>query len=132
MPKSPYRKRMKLGNGVGLQFIPQCYNFSDLEIEGEDGEMSFDPTDDGACEENLYDDQIYNTLLIQILYNLTDREKLIFLYQLLRDQGYAIDHESFAKTLKIKRTWYMTLLAGVRRKTAFIIRHEQTNTHEKT
>jgi len=124
MPEESHRKRIKLHTGLRF-FYPVCYNFSDLETKTEDGEMVFDPTDNGEQIEILYDNEEYNSLIVQVLYNLSDTEKLIFLYQLLRDQGYAIDHGSFAKTLKITRAKYMALLSVVRSKSAFIIKGER-------
>lgn len=123
MPEETHRKRIKLHTGLRF-FYPVCYNFSDLITEGEDGEIMFDPTDNGNQTEILYNNEEYNSLIVQVLYNLTDTEKLIFLYQLLRDQGYAIDHGSFAKTLKITRAKYMALLSVVRSKSAFVIKGE--------
>lgn len=96
-------------------------NFSDLEQQVEDGELEYEPSDEGLERKRLEDNLQYEEMVIQILCNLEEREKLIFIFQLLRDSGYQIDHGSFAKVIKLSRRQYMRVLDDVRIKSALFV-----------
>jgi len=121
-------KRLKLARGF-VNFIPKSVNFSELEEKYpiDDGEFSYDPGDDGLEQDRLIDSIAYEELVVQILCNLEPREQLIFVYQLLRDSGYNIDHSSFAKTIHVTRRQFMRIVASVRQKTRlYILGHKQS------
>jgi len=111
-------KRLKLAHGL-VNFIPKSVNFSELQerYPVEDGGVSYDLGDDGLEQERLNNTIMYEELVVQILCNLEPREQLVFVYQLLRDSGYNIDHASFAKTLNLSRRRFMWVLENVRQKT---------------
>jgi len=111
-------KRLKLARGL-INFIPKSVNFSELEEKYpmDDDEFRNDPGDGGLEQERLMNTIMYEELVVQILCNLEPREQLVFVYQLLRDSGYNIDHASFAKTLHISRRRFMWILENVRQKT---------------
>jgi len=111
-------KRLKLARGL-INFIPKSVNFSELEEKYPigDGGVSYDLGDDGLEQERLSNTIMYEELVVQILCNLEPREQLVFVYQLLRDSGYNIDHASFAKTLNLSRRRFMWVLENVRQKT---------------
>lgn len=108
-------KRLKLARGLG-NIIPVTVNFSQLEQEFDENSRTFEPSDDGLEQERLNNNIQYEELVIHILANLDPREKLVFMYQLLRDGGYQIDHGAFAKTLNVSRRQYMRVLETVRTK----------------
>jgi hypothetical protein len=79
-------KRLKLAKGIG-DFVPVSMNFSKLEIENDENKSEYNPSDDGFESERVQDNLVYEEMVVQILCNLDPREKLIFMYQLLRDGG---------------------------------------------
>jgi hypothetical protein len=113
-------KRLKLAKGIG-DFVPVSMNFSKLEIENDENKSEYNPSDDGFESERVQDNLVYEEMVVQILCNLDPREKLIFMYQLLRDGGYQIDHSAFAKTIHISRRQYMRVLDDVRTKSMLFI-----------
>lgn len=113
-------KRYKIVRGVS-SYIPTAVDFSSLEKEYDEGNESYAPSDNGMEQERLEDNLVYEEMIVQILYGLEMKEKLIFIYQLMRDFGYQIDHASFARTLKLSRRQYMRLLDEVRVKSALMI-----------
>lgn len=106
----------------GLGILPISVNFSDLDVESESDELTYDTGDDGKQAEEMYDTLELENSIFQILNNLNDREKVIFLYQLVRESGYRLDHESCAETMHIKRQWYMTMLGHVKYKAKIILK----------
>lgn len=126
-------KRLKLHKGLG-NFIPVAMNFSELEKEMEDGTLEYDPGDSGLEQKRLQDNMQFEEMIVQILYNLEDRDKLIFIFQLLRDNGYQIDHGSFAKVVKLSRRQYMRVLDSVRLKSALFVAgyNSQKKSHKET
>lgn len=108
-------KRYKLAKGLG-DFIPVAISFSQLEKEMEEGEIDYQPGDDGLSEQKLLETIEYEELIVNILCNLDSREQLVFIFQLLRDGGYQIDHAAFAKVVHLSRRQYMRVLDDVRLK----------------
>jgi len=120
-------KRFKLAKGLG-NFIPISVNFSELERSFSDDNTKFDPSDNCFNSKRIEDNMEYEEMIIQILYNLEERDKLVFVFQLLRDNGFKIDHGSFAKALKLSRRQYMRILKDLRLKSKlFIIGYQQNN-----
>ncbi|MBV6446376.1 MAG: hypothetical protein IFNCLDLE_02674 [Ignavibacteriaceae bacterium] len=110
MPKAKYNK---------LDFLPKSYNFGELE-PNEDGQI----LDGDAFEDkqdNTYSNIFADEIVVQILFNLKDREKVVFMYQLLRESGYEIDYGSAAQTMGIQRQSYMKMLSLVKKKARVII-----------
>ena len=114
------KKRLKLHRGLG-DFIPISVNFSQLEQDMEDGTLGYDPGDNGLEKKRLQDNMQYEEMVVQILCNLEEREKLIFVFQLLRNDGYQIDHGSFAKAVSLSRRQYMRVLSTVRLKSSLFV-----------
>jgi len=126
------RKRLKLPNSSALRFIPVAYSFSEIETSSEFGDgATFSPHDCGDAASNMYDEMEHDLLILQILYNLDDKEKIVFLYLLLRDYGHKIDFDSLAKTVGYKRSNYMHLVKKVRTKAALVLRRESNKQHGK-
>jgi hypothetical protein len=113
-------KRYKLARGLG-DFVPVSINFSALEKDSDEEEREFEPSDMGKEEREMVDSLIYEGEVVNILCNLEPREKLIFVFQLLRDSGFQIDHNSFAKVVQLSRRQYMRILDDVRLKTYLYI-----------
>lgn len=109
-------KRLKLAKGLS-DFVPTSVNFSLLEKEMEENEIKYEPSDNGEQEQKTMDKVVYEEMVVNILYNLDPRERLIFVFQILRDYGFQIDHASFAKVIRLSRRQYMRLLDDVRLKT---------------
>jgi hypothetical protein len=101
--------------------VPVAYNFSNLyEVsernENNETDESFDISDEGKEVEAAYEKLDLENMVVFILDNLDDRDKVIFLFQLLRDNGYHLTHETCAKTMHLNRQWYLDRLAMVRTK----------------
>lgn len=114
------KKRLKIHRGLN-GMVPMSMNFSELEKELENGELEYEPSDEGLERKRLEDNLQYEEMVVQILCNLDDRERLIFIFQLLRDNGYQIDHGSFAKVVRLSRRQYMRVLEDVRIKSALFV-----------
>lgn len=119
------QQRHKLAKGLG-DFVPVAVNFSQLEKDLEEDEVVFEPSDNGEQVDKLYDGIIYEEAVVTILCNLEPREQLVFLFQLLRDGGYQIDHNSFAKVIHLSRRQYMRILDEVRLKSWLYIEGYKT------
>lgn len=113
-------KRLKLAHGLG-NIAPMSVNFSDLQAEFEENEQEYDPSDNGLESKRLEEGVEYEELIVQILCNLEMREKVVFVYQLLRDGGYKIDHASFAKTVGLSRPQFNRVLEMVRTKSMLYV-----------
>jgi hypothetical protein len=114
------KKRLKLAKGVS-DFVPVSMNFSDLEKDVADGTLEYEPGDNGLETRRLEENLKYEEMVVQILCNLEEREQMVFLFQLLRDGGYQIDHGSFAKVVQLSRRQYMRVLDEVRMKAGLIV-----------
>jgi hypothetical protein len=113
---------------VGLRnFIPVTINFSEIKYPSRDHQDTSYPSepselsDNGIQIDTLERGMEFEELVAQMLFNLEGNERVIFLYQLLRDFGYQIDHGTFAKTLKINRQRYMDILGTIRIKTHLMV-----------
>jgi len=89
--------------------IAESKNFSEY---GED----FERGDDGEGEDLLLSKLNADFMLIDVLMHLNDREKIIFMYELLKESGYGLSGEVCARTLSISRTTYIKGLKKVRAK----------------
>lgn len=122
--------RLKLSKGLS-NFVPVSVNFSSLEKEFTNQEEIANPGDHGLESSRLENNLAYEELVVQILCNLDAREKLVFIYQLLRDDGYQIDHSSFAKTINLSRSQYMKTLDLVRTKASLFVLAYRKNSESK-
>ena len=113
-------KRHKLARGLG-DFVPLSVNFSQLEQDMEENQIEYEPSDHGLQEKQMIDSLAYEEMVVNILCNLESREQLIFIFQLLRDGGYQIDHAAFAKVVNLSRRQYMRVLEDVRLKSWLFI-----------
>lgn len=114
------RKRHKLAYGLG-DYVPTTVNLTQLKNEYESNEAEFDLSDEGMEQRRIEDNMEYEEMIVHILYNLEPREKLIFIFQILRDGGYQIDHASFAKAIHLSRSQYMKILDVVRTKSMLLL-----------
>ena len=97
--------------------IADSKNFSQLSQIGSDGEiMLFDVSDDGEGSNAIWNGADAEIILLDLLSKFNDKQKIILLYQVLRECGYKIRHEDCAKSLSLSREWYMTLLKEVMQK----------------
>lgn len=127
------KKRLKLHKGLG-ELVPVSMSFSQLEKDLEDGNIEYEPSDNGLESKRLQDNMQFEEMVVQILHNLDDRDKLVFTFQLLRDNGYQIDHGSFAKVINLSRRQYMRVLDSVRLKSALFVAgySRQGKSHKET
>lgn len=101
-----------------LIYLAQSYNFSDMKFP--DGKP-FDAGDEGEAEESMIGNMQADAFLLALLLKMGDRQKIILMYQLLREAGYNLNHADCAKTLGITRERYMTLLKDVKKRAAKIL-----------
>lgn len=98
---------MSRKRSLGLSFIPVAKNFSEME--------------DWQVEEALGKEEnptIYlEKLVLSLLNELdTNQERVILLFQLLRSQGFELDHKSCANSIGVNLRWYMRKKAQVVKK----------------
>lgn len=104
--------------------ITESINFNKLVVNNGETTEEFDIGDDEQNNNELYSRIQVDGLLMELLKKLNDREKVILMFQLLRDSGYMLRHEDCAKTISITREGYMSLLKDVRIKSAKILRFQ--------
>lgn len=121
MPKINYR---------ALLFLPEARTFTELAAEqvgnrdhtdNKDRDdyrdmEGFDASDNGKAAAQMLSDMQADALMLDLLFKFNDRQKIILLYQVLREAGYNLNHEDCAKTLSLTREHYMFLLKGVKTK----------------
>lgn len=101
-----------------VMMIVTSTNFSALGLP--DGEP-FDVGDDGYSEGAAVSQLQADACLLSLLKGMNDREKIILMYQILRESGYNLNHADCAKTLNITRERYMVILRGVKKRAAKIL-----------
>lgn len=102
--------------------IAESKNFSEFETYTPDGEdLGFDAGDKGKQADEMVENLGGDQLILSILSQLDDRQKVIFMYQLLLDAGYKMTQEECAETLSISKMWYSVVLKKIRVKVAKII-----------
>lgn len=101
-----------------LAFLAQSVNFSELEFPGGEG---FDVGDENKGEDAMFSTVQADAFLMTLLQGFNDRQKIILMYQLLREAGYNLNHADCAKTLNITRERYMVLLKDVKKRAAKIL-----------
>lgn len=101
-----------------LLFLAQSTNFSDLRYPG--GE-DFDVGDEGHEEDEMLATMQADAWLMQLLHSFNDRQKIILMYQLLREAGYNLNHSDCADTLALSRSRYMVLLKDVKKRAAKVL-----------
>ena len=109
-----------------LPCIPVAYSFSELKANRGGG----DDDDDEVYEvldkkqKAMGEEYDFELFICQILYNLTNKEKIVFMFQILRSDGYNIDNQSAAISMDLKIRKYMYLLHSVRQKIAILIKRD--------
>lgn len=98
--------------------IASSQNFSEMELPNGD---PFDVGDKGSSANTMYSVVEADASLLTLLCGMNDRDKIILLYQVLRESGYNLNHAECAKTLNITREHYMVILRGVRDRAAKIL-----------
>jgi DNA-directed RNA polymerase specialized sigma24 family protein len=101
-----------------LMMVASSTNFSDMELP--DGEP-FDAGDNGEATDMMYSQVQADAQLLSLLHSMNDREKIVLMYQILRESGFNLNHEDCAKTLNISRKTYMLALKGVKKRAAKIL-----------
>lgn len=118
MPKINYKT---------ILLIAQSKNFSDMEKpvrehpDSESENEDFDVGDNGKAQDDMLSNVHADALLIDLLFKMNDRQKIILMYQILRESGYNLNHGDCAKTLSLTREHYMFLLKGVKKKAAKVL-----------
>lgn len=83
-----------------LNFLPTTVNFSRMkpqEIENLSEEQ----------QEESIDKEI---LILSLLHNLgSDKERLVLLFELMRNNGYQFDYKSLAKAVHVELRWFMRI-----------------------
>lgn len=98
--------------------VASSQNFSEMDFP--DGEP-FDAGDEGEAADMMYSQVQADAHLLSLLRGMNDREKIILMYQILRESGYNLNHAECAKTLSITRERYMVILKGVKKRAAKIL-----------
>lgn len=105
--------------------VPSSKNFSEFTTYNDDNEVQhFEASDESSAEEEIISNMQADAMLLALLSSFNDRQKVILVYQILRESGYNLNHEDCAKTLSITREHYMFLLADIKKKAKKIIQLE--------
>lgn len=105
-----------------IHLIPESKNFSEYDKLDETGQ--FDAGDDGLGEENMYSVIQTDMYMYNLLMNFSERQKITFLYLLMREAGYNLTHEECARTLSMKRESYMNIVRVVKKKAQKILKQQ--------
>ncbi len=81
----------------------------------------FDAGDGEQAVDSMYSAMHADSLLLNLLKGMNDRQKIIIMYQLLREAGYNLNHADCASTLSITRERYMVLVKEVKTRAAKIL-----------
>jgi len=100
-------------------FLPKAYPFSDFVFEKDENQHQFG--DEGEQEEKMFSQTNAEMLITKINSSLSDRDKVVFMYLLLRESGYKLTHDECAKTLSVSRQTYMKLVKNVKLRAAKLI-----------
>lgn len=100
-----------------LMMIAESVNFSDLgRNQNDETVQEFDAGDNGRADDEIASNMQADSLLLTLLFGFNDRQKVILLYQILREAGYNLNHGDCAKTLSLTREHYMFLVSEVKKK----------------
>lgn len=101
-----------------LPFLPYAQDFSELrQPDGQD----FDAGDEGEAVDSMVSSLQADAFLLVLLKSMNDRQKIILMYQVMREAGYNLNHADCAKTLSITRERYMVLLKEVKKRAGKIL-----------
>lgn len=117
-------------NSKPLIFIPTSKNFSSfrtksLDKNNSDEPLAYDVSDKGEFFDDVYSNLSGDSVLFKLLMELDDKEKIILLYQIIKEVGFNLTQEEFAKTLRCSRLWYSSSAKKVRMKCIKIIQSGQ-------
>ncbi len=107
-------------------FIPTSKNWSEfrtntLDENNSDEPLAYDASDKGEFEQAVVSNLQADQLLYKLLMELDDKGKIILLYQVLKEAGYSLTQEEFAKTLRMSRLGYSTKTKKIKIKCVKII-----------
>lgn len=125
------KKKTSLRVFQKLMSLTDSKNFSDLAVVNDEGLLEFDIGDGGRQADDMFSTLEADFLLLQVLTQLDDRQKVVFLYQLLRQAGYNLNHEDCARTLALTREKYMDSIRRVKERSQKVLKQTQhiTNGH---
>lgn len=92
-------------------FLPMAIEIP-LDEEGEQMMLG----DGGDQMDEIFSQLSAESILVDLLSKLSDREKIFLLYQVLSVFGYSISQERFANTLSISRVNYINKLSALKAK----------------
>lgn len=102
-----------------LLYLPTAYPFSDFDFQDDNKAQQFG---DGGCgEEKMYSDMNTEFMVLKVLSQLKDRHKIVFMFLLLRENGYKLTHEECARTMMISRQAYARLVKSVKNRSAKLL-----------
>jgi DNA-directed RNA polymerase specialized sigma24 family protein len=117
-------------NMRAIQFIPESRNFSTFaehvpSEHSDDKPLEYEATDEGEQINKSLSNLQGDELLLNLLLSLDTRDKVVLLYQVLREAGYNLQYGDCARTLSLSRGRYMILLKDVKRKCIKILRNQK-------
>jgi hypothetical protein len=99
-----------------LNFIPIAYSFSELcnvDSVDKDEDQFFDF---GEVRNDVEEKIDYEIFICQVLLSLNQEEKLVFLFQLLRNEGYKISKLSASRAINITVRKFIYLSKSIKKK----------------
>lgn len=101
-----------------LAYLATSNHFTEMDYP--DGEP-FDAGDEGNSQDKMISIVQADILLLNLLKGMDNRQKIILMYQVLRESGYNLNHADCARTLSITRERYMVLLKDIKKRAAKIL-----------
>ena len=99
-----------------LNYLPKAYNFSSLVEDDADYEFEIPVSEDFTKLDAEF-------LVLDILASLNNEQRIVFLLALLKDFGYNITQEAFAKALHMTPDKFRKIWGKTRKRIRFIVSH---------
>jgi hypothetical protein len=115
------KNKISLKEFQRITALNESKNFGEMGVVTDEGVEHFDLGDNGEQAEGIISALQADFLLLSLLQRLNDRQKVILLYQVLREAGYNLNHEDCARTLSLSRKQYMFYVRKVKERSYKII-----------
>lgn len=118
-----------------IKFLPYTISIEELSERfstGEDtgdsysSDMMDDLSDHGLQSEGMIGNIEYESLIIQVLHLLTDRQKIVFLFQLLRSSGFELEQDQLRRTIHLSKNNYYASLREVKDLVSKVAKYNET------
>jgi hypothetical protein len=107
-----------------IRFLPIAISLEEL-VENS-GVEEFEIGDDFMAMNQMYDNLEFESLLVQVLNALSDRQKIVFVYQILRSLGFKVTQDSLRRTIHLPKNDYYATLREVKEVVSKTIKYSKS------